>query len=234
MRTIGGMKVLLVGIDRTPPRRLVAALREHAQAVESTQSDTRAIWVCRDSEPAVTLAYVDTGGPPEARFAARLRDSGSTTPLIVMARRARPADVVAALDAGADDYVVRPVRLSEVAARLRALSRRGADLAVRPLSSGDLRIDLARGTVTRAGTVLDLPARQVGVLTALVGAGGRIVSRAELLDAAWDPSLEPRSNVVDQTVAALRRAVDTPFARHDIVTVRGRGYRWAGPRTSHG
>mgnify|MGYP002651960260 CR=1 FL=1 len=138
----------------------------------------------------------------------------------------RTEDVVACLDAGADDYVTRPARLAEVCARVRALGRRDHAPRAPVLEAGDVRCDLATGEVTRDGRPVDLSTQQQAVLVELLRRPGHVLTRTELLESAWDPAADPGSNVVDQAVAALRRRIDAPFGREDIETVRGRGYRW--------
>lgn len=220
------MKALLVDLGELTHPNLATALRAHGHTVEVVGSITEAVWVCHETRPAVTLACVDCSGAVESRLAERLRASGAWSPLIVIAQESRTEDVVACLDAGADDYVTRPARLVEVCARVRALGRRDHAPRAPVLEAGDVRCDLATGEVTRSGRPVDLSAQQQAVLVELLRRPGHVLSRAELLESAWDPATDPGSNVVDQAVAALRRRIDTPYGRDDIETVRGRGYRW--------
>lgn len=223
---MAGVKVLLVELDRAGNGRLQAALRAQDYAVEVTDRMTQAIWVSRESDPVVSVVCVQESDRVEQEIATRMRQAGVETPLLVLVDRADPADVVRALDAGVDDLISRPVRLSEVLARVRALGRRPAARRPTVLEAPRIRIDLSSGEVVRCGRSLSLPPLQSAVLAELVSRPGRVLTRAELLDAVWDPAADPASNVVDQVIAQLRRRLDGPFGRRDLETVRGRGYRW--------
>jgi two-component system OmpR family response regulator len=134
-------------------------------------------------------------------------------------------DRIAGLDAGADDYLAKPFAFAELLARLRALGRRGA--AERPviLEVGDLRLDPATRQVWRADVEIRLSAKEFALLETFMRRPGRVLSRLQLLEHAWDYAYENRSNVVDVYVRYLRQKVDRPFARTSIETVRGVGYR---------
>ncbi|YAL83376.1 winged helix-turn-helix domain-containing protein [Dermacoccaceae bacterium W4C1] len=220
------MRVLLVELGTTTHPRLAEALGAHLDTVETVDRTTTAIWICQRSEPAVAVVCVDAAGEAEVRAATRLRDAGSPTPVLVVADRAEPEDVVRALDAGADDYVARPVRLAEICARVRALSRRPVAAIEHVLEADEIALAQDTGEVHRCGQIIHLSPIQTAVLGELLRRPGRVVSRAELLESAWDPAAENSSNVVDQVIAELRRRLDTPFGRSDLQTVRGRGYRW--------
>ena len=139
------------------------------------------------------------------------------------------SDRVRGLDAGADDYLVKPFSLMELAARLRALSRR--DGRVRPpvLAEGDLRLDPAAKRAWRAGTELHLSPKEYSLLEFFLRHPGRVLTRSQIIEAVWDFAYVGGSNVVDQYVNYLRRKIDGPFGRHDLETVRGMGYRLRQP-----
>jgi two-component system, OmpR family, response regulator len=137
-------------------------------------------------------------------------------------------DRVVGLDAGADDYLVKPFSFAELLARLRALARRG--LAERPtvLQAGSLRLDPATRQVWRGDTLVELSAKEFALLEAFLRRPGQVLSRLDLLEHAWDHAYENRSNVVDVYVGYLRAKIDRPFGRQSIDTVRGAGYRLRG------
>ncbi|MDE9366366.1 response regulator transcription factor [Luteipulveratus sp. YIM 133132] len=221
------MKVLIVDLGRHTHPNLTGALRAHTFAVETTQSVTQAVWLCRETGPGVAVVCVDDAGGRDREVATRLRDAGAWTPVLVVAHHASAAGVVSALEAGADDVVARPVRLTEISARVRALGRRRGDPVPPPLVSGPVRCDLASGEVTRDGVPVELSPGQLAVLAELLRHPGRVVTRAELLEVAWDPAAqEADSNVVDQMIARVRRKLGTPYGAEHLQTVRGRGYRW--------
>jgi DNA-binding response OmpR family regulator len=160
-----------------------------------------------------------------------LRTKGSKTPVLMLTARDALEDRVAGLDGGADDYLVKPFALAELAARLRALLRRAT--ADSPGAEGkarwqiaDLEVDLTFRRVSRAGTVIDLTPREFDLLTHLVMNAGRIVSRETLAREVWQEvrRATPLDNVIDVHVAHLRRKVDDGFPCRLIHTVRGVGF----------
>jgi two-component system, OmpR family, response regulator VanR len=142
---------------------------------------------------------------------------------VLMLTAARTTDeLVQGLSLGADDYLTKPFRFAELVARLRALGRRTGDARPPVLSAGDVELDPARRTATRAGLDLDLTLKEFAVLQALLEAQGAVVTPEELLERAWDEQLDPLSNTVRMTVMTLRRKLGEPAL---IQTVRGSGYR---------
>jgi two-component system, OmpR family, response regulator len=157
---------------------------------------------------------------------ARARECGRQTRVLVLTARDGVDDRVKGLDQGADDYVVKPFAFAELLARLRALTRRDReDEPVELLVVGDLELDPAGGSARCAGRPLFLSATELALLECFMREPGRVLSRQQLLDHAWDPAFAPASNVVDVYVGYLRAKVDRPFGRHSLQTVRGLGYR---------
>ena len=155
----------------------------------------------------------------------RLREAGIWAPVLMVTARDSVGDRVRGLDAGADDYLVKPFSLLELAARLRALGRR--DDRSRPviLAEGDLKLDPAAKRACRDGTELQLSPKEFSLLELFLRHPGHVLSRSQIIEAVWDFAYDGGSNVVDQYVNYLRRKIDTPFGRRDIETVRGMGYR---------
>jgi len=151
-----------------------------------------------------------------------LNADGAAARILMLTAAGELEDLVGGLDLGADDYLVKPVRLAELAARLRALGRRGGEPAPALLRRGDLELDPGRLVATRAGRDLGLTPREFAVLELLVRAEGRIVSAEELLAKAWDENADPFTSVVRVILSRLRRKLGEP---DPIATVVGRGYR---------
>ena len=143
----------------------------------------------------------------------------------MLTARDQVGDRVRGLDAGADDYLVKPFAFVELAARLRALVRRDDRSRPTVLAVGDLRLDPARKQAWRDGTELRLSPREFSLLEFFLRHPGTVLTRSQIIEAVWDFAYDGGSNVVDQYVNYLRRKVDTPFGRTDIETVRGMGYR---------
>ncbi len=155
----------------------------------------------------------------------RLREMGVRTPVLMLTARTTVPDRIAGLDAGADDYVLKPFDLDELLARMRALHRRAGAEEDEVLRVGDLVLDpLARRT-HRGETEIELSAREFDILELLMRNAGHLVTRYTILDEVWDGETDIRSNVIDVHVASLRAKIDKPFGTSTITTLRGAGYR---------
>ncbi len=155
----------------------------------------------------------------------RLRDDAVWTPVLMLTARGSVDDRVTGLDAGADDYLVKPFAWPELLARLRALIRRGARERPTVLEVDDLRLDPATRAVHRGEEPIDLSAKEFALLETFMRRPGDVLPRSHLLERAWDVGYQGRSNVVDVYVGHLRAKIDVPFGRRTLETVRGSGYR---------
>ena len=154
-----------------------------------------------------------------------LRGQGSSVPILMLTARDDIEARVAGLDAGADDYLVKPFDFRELLARIRALIRRGSQPpALDRFEAGDLRIDVSARRVMCHETVLDLTAREFALLLHLARRPGTVVGRAEIAERVWDERYEPFSNVIDVYVQRLRRKLAHAGATTAIRTRRGEGY----------
>jgi two-component system, OmpR family, response regulator len=159
----------------------------------------------------------------------RLRAAGVRTPVLVLTARSTVPDRITGLDAGADDYLVKPFDLDELFARLRALHRRATDHEEGAVQVGGLVLDPLARRVSRDGTEIELSAREFDILELLMRRAGRVVTRFTILDEVWDGETDLRSNVIDVHLGAIRAKVDKPFGTSSITTVRGAGYRLEQP-----
>jgi two-component system OmpR family response regulator len=155
-----------------------------------------------------------------------LRREGDQTPVLFLSALGEVNDRVAGLQAGGDDYLVKPYAFSELAARVEALSRRRETGSVQTLLRvGDLEMDLIGRTVHRQGREIDLQPREFQLLEFLMRHAGQSVTRTMLLEKVWDYHFDPQTNVIDVHVSRLRAKIDKGFDRPMLQTVRGAGYR---------
>lgn len=157
------------------------------------------------------------------------RRAGLATPVLMLTARDTLADKVTGLDAGADDYLVKPFELAELRARVRALLRRATPSREAVLAVGDLRYDLATHAITRAGTPLKLSKKERALLEVLMRHAGSIVTHEQILERLYDMDAEPTQELIRAHVKGLRRAIGDDQEPRLIQTVHGIGYRM----TSH-
>jgi two-component system, OmpR family, response regulator len=203
-------------------------LVEEGYAADVAGTGEDALWMARSTAYDVIVLDVMLPGLDGFGVCRELRAGDIWTPILMLTARDGVQDRFVGLDAGADDYLVKPFSFAELLARLRALARRG--LAERPtvLQAGSLRLDPATRQVWRGDTLVELSAKEFALLEAFLRRPGQVLSRLDLLEHAWDHAYENRSNVVDVYVGYLRAKIDRPFGRQSIDTVRGAGYRLRG------
>lgn len=156
----------------------------------------------------------------------RIREHGITTPVLMLTARAALDDRVKGLEGGADDYLTKPFAFRELLARVRALDRRPAALAGDTFELVDLHADLRGHSVTRAGRVIRLTAKEWELLEFFIRHRDAVIDRARISAYVWDESHDPFSNVLEVLIGRLRRKIDDGFAPRLIHTVRGAGYRF--------
>ena len=219
------MRVLVVEDEIRMARLVKRALDEEGYAVDIAGNGTDGLWLATENAYGAIVLDVMLPDCDGFELCRRLRQKEVWVPVIMLTARDSIDDRVHGLDAGADDYLVKPFSLAELAARLRALARR--DDRSRPvlLAEGDLKLDPAAKRAWRAGTELRLSPKEFSLLELFLRHPGDVLSRSHIMEAVWDFAYDGGSNVVDQYVNYLRRKVDMPFGRHDIETVRGMGYR---------
>ena len=221
------MRLLLVEDDAMLGTALRAGLQQDGHAVDWVRNaaDAHTAWFATGQAASYDAVVLDLGLPDGSglELLKRARSRRISTPVLIATARDRVADRIAGLDAGADDYMVKPIDLDELAARLRAVERRVSGRAEPAIAIGDIAIDPATRMGTRAGQTVGLTARETAVLLALARRPGAMLSRAQLVEAlyGWDESIE--SNAIDVYIHHLRRKLGADV----IETQRGLGWRLA-------
>jgi two-component system OmpR family response regulator len=219
------MRVLVIEDEVRMARLLKRALEEEGHAVDVAADGPDGLWMATENPHAAIVLDVMLPGFDGFELCRRLRAAGVWVPVLMLTARDEVGDRVRGLDAGADDYLVKPFSLLELAARLRALARRDDRRRPAVLAEGDLRLDPASKRAWRGSSELQLSPKEFFLLEFFLRHPGSVLTRTQIIEAVWDFAYDGTSNVVDQYVNYLRRKVDVPFGRHDIETVRGMGYR---------
>jgi two-component system, OmpR family, response regulator len=219
------MRVLVVEDEPKLASLLKRGLIEEGHVPEVAANGEDALWMARATPYNAIVLDVMLPGLDGFEVCRKLRQLDVWTPVLMLTARDAVDDRVDGLDAGADDYLVKPFSFSELLARLRALNRRAPGERPTVLAVGDLKLDPAARRAWRGEAELHLSTKEFALLELFMRHPGATLSRDVLLDGAWDLAFERRSNVVDVYVGYLRAKVDRPFAKDSIETVRGAGYR---------
>lgn len=218
------MRILVVEDEARVASFVVKGLTAEGHAVEhaSTMEEARACI----AGPGFDMILLDLMLPDgDGRAVLReLRASDPDVPVIVVSALGSVDEKVDLLDAGADDYIVKPFAFAELAARVRANARHGQSSS-RTLSVGELTLDTKSRVARRKDRAVDLPSREFSLLEYLMRHPNQVLTRQQILDAVWGFGFDTGSNVVDVYVGYLRRKLDTPGEPSCIETVRGAGYR---------
>lgn len=218
------MRVLVVE-DYPPLRSSIAqGLREQGYAVDEVDDGEDALWSLREIAYDVVVLDLMIPGLDGLSVLRRVRAEDHRAAVLVLTAKDAVPDRIAGLDAGADDYLVKPFAFEELCARVRALVRRAYGARDRRITIGDLVVDTGRRRVSRAGTHIPLSAREYALLEYLALRRGAVVTRQELWDHIYDFATEPGSNVIDVHVSHLRKKIDHGFEPKLLRTQRGLGY----------
>ncbi|MCB9079901.1 MAG: response regulator transcription factor [Anaerolineaceae bacterium] len=221
------MRILIVEDQVKLAAYLKQALTEQGYAVDAAHTGREALaWAEVVAFDLIVLDIMlpELDGLTVCRM---LRGRGCQAAILMLTARNAVDDRVTGLDAGADDYLVKPFELKELLARLRALTRRqaGQPAGRNLLQVADLTMDTRTRRVMRGETLIDLTSKEYAVLECLIREPERILSRTEIAEAVWNYDVYNQSNVVDVYIRNLRRKIDDPFEHKLIFTVRGAGYR---------
>ncbi len=220
------MKILLLEDDAQTSRFIQTGLRSAGHIVDACTAGRDAIFLAGDGAYDVLVIDRMVPGVDGLATLKALRVTGVTTPAIFLTAMDGVEDRVEGLEAGADDYLVKPFAMTELIARIGALGRRPhLTRAETKIRVGELEIDLLKRSATRAGQVIELQPQEFKLLEYLMRHAGQIVTRTMLLENVWSFHFDPQTNIIEGHVSRLRAKVDRGFSSEMIKTVRGAGYR---------
>ena len=221
------MRLLVIEDDATLRESLAAKLSESGFAVEQAADGKEGLYFAL--EYPIDLAIVDLGLPEVSGLDVirKVREEGKTYPILILTARDRWEDKVDGLDAGADDYVVKPFHVEEVTARVNALLRRSGGWASSPMVAGPVTLDMSRQELLVNQEAIELTSFEYKIIEYLMIRAGQVISKTELTERLYDQDFERDSNVIEVFIGRLRKKMDPDNVIKPIETLRGRGYRFA-------
>lgn len=218
------MRILVAEDDPKLRSHLKQALTQVGYAVDETGDGQEALWLGREYPYDAAVLDISMPGMDGVTVTRTLRHLGLTFPVLLATARGDLRDKVGGLDAGADDYLVKPFSTEELLARLRAVLRRRRPELSSILRIGDLELDLRTRSARRAGDDLVLTNREFALLEALAEASPRTVTKTSLVERVWDQHFDSGTNVLNVYINYLRKKVDLPGMLPLIHTIRGVGF----------
>lgn len=219
------MRLLVVEDDKKIASFVVNGLKQSGFAVDHCDDGEAGLAMARSVPYDVAVVDIMLPRLDGLTLVQTLRREGKHLPVLILSAKTTVDDRVRGLQAGGDDYLVKPFAFSELLARVQALIRRASHTAEPTrLMVGDLTMDLLTREVTRGGKPIELQAREFSLLEFLMRNAGRVVTKTMILEHVWDYSFDPQTNVVDVLVHRVRAKVDRDFAARLIHTIRGVGY----------
>lgn len=220
------MKILLIEDEATVISVVQRGLTEQGMAVSVALDGPTGLQMARDHHFDVVLLDIMLPGMNGIELCRQLRKASVNTPVLMITALGSTENIVTGLDSGADDYLVKPFKLSELNARIRALSRRQLHTGRKDhlFQVGGLQLDTATKTVTRDGTPISLTSTEFRLLEFFMRNANRVLSRMEILERVWDINFNMGTNVVDVYVNYLRKKIDRNYENKMIHTLVGMGY----------
>jgi two-component system OmpR family response regulator len=221
----GAMRILWVEDDRQTALFVAKGLRQEGFAVDHRQNGVDGLHLALSESYDAAVIDIMLPGLDGLSLIDEMRRSGVQFPVLVLSAKSTVDDRIKGLQAGGDDYLVKPFAFSELVARIHALIRR-ASRADGPttLSVGDLLLDLIKRKVFRGPVEIELQPKEFALLEYLMRNTGRVVSKTMIMEHVWDYNFDPRTTVVESRVCHLRNKIDRPFGANLIHTIRGVGY----------
>jgi two-component system, OmpR family, response regulator len=218
------VKILLVEDDKQTADYIAKGLREHGHVIDRADNGRDGLYLATGERYDVLIIDRNLPKMDGLSLVKAARGSGTTTPALFLTTMGGVDDRVEGLEAGADDYLVKPFAFAELLARVSALARRPPIAAATSLKVSDLEFDLLARAVTRAGKRIDLLAQELKILEYLMRHAGEVVTRTMLLEKVWDFHFDPKTNIVETHISRLRAKIDKGFDKPLLHTVRGAGY----------
>jgi two-component system OmpR family response regulator len=222
------LRILVVEDSVKMAALLKRGLEEEGYAVDVASTGEDGLWMAAETPSDVVVLDVMLPDMDGFEVCRQMRERGQWAPVLMLTARDGVPDRVRGLDAGADDYLTKPFSFTELAARTRALLRRGARVRPVQLTAGDLTLDPATRVTCRGEAAISLSAKEFALLEYFMRHPGEVLSRTRLIEHVWDFAYDGGSNIVDVYVRYLREKIDRPFGTHSLETVRGTGYRLRG------
>jgi two-component system response regulator PhoP len=220
------MRLLVIEDDATLRETLTTQLGDAGFAIEQAADGKEGLYFAL--EYPIDLAIIDLGLPEVSglEIIREVRKQGKSYPILILTARDRWEDKVDGLDAGADDYVVKPFQFEEIIARVNALVRRSGGWASSLMTAGPVSLDLSRQEVKVNDAVIELTSYEYKIIEYLMVRAGQVISKTELTERLYDQDFERDSNVIEVFVGRLRKKLDPDNSINPIETLRGRGYRF--------
>ena len=218
------MRVLVVEDEKKTASFVRKALQTESFAVDVFHNGDDALAAASTTPFDVIVLDIMLPGRDGISVLKQLRDRKNSTPVLLLSARGEVNERVEGLNAGADDYLPKPFELSELVARVRALTRRGGENKSTTLRVADLALDTLTHKAQRGGARIELTAREYRLLEFLMRSAGRLCGRMMILEKVWDYNFDPGTNLVDVYVRRLREKIDAAFEPKLLHTVRGSGY----------
>jgi two-component system response regulator PhoP len=221
------MRLLLIEDDTTLRETLAGKLADGGFAVEQAADGREGLYFAL--EYPIDLAIIDLGLPEMSGLdiIRNVREQGKTYPILILTARDRWEDKVDGLEAGADDYVVKPFHIEEVTARVNALLRRTGGWASSTMTAGPVSLDMSRQELKVNDASIELTSFEYKIIEYLMVRAGKVISKTELTERLYDQDFERDSNVIEVFIGRLRKKMDPDNTIKPIETLRGRGYRFA-------
>ena len=228
------MRLLVIEDDATLLQSLTGKLGESGFAVEQAADGKEGLYYALEFP--IDLAIVDLGLPEMSGLdiIREVRKQGKSYPILILTARDRWQDKVDGLEAGADDYVVKPFHFEEISARVNALLRRSGGWASSVMDAGPVTLDMSRQELTVNDVQIELTSFEYKIIEYLMVRAGQVISKTELTERLYDQDFERDSNVIEVFIGRLRKKMDPDNSIKPIETLRGRGYRFALERNQSG